>query len=625
MDIYTSEYHTDELNGILISEDVKIGVSLKRWYYSLPKIFFGGVVKKQADLVQWDIPASRTEMNRLGWKQLDIVIITGDAFVDHYSFGTALLARLLRKEGYKVGVIPQPNPQNDDISNLGEPKLFWGVTSGSVDSMVSNYTALLKKRRSDDFTPGGLNTKRPDRAIIAYTQAIKRLFKGSQTPILLGGIEASLRRIAHYDFWSDSVRRSILFDAKADYLIYGMAEKTIVEVAKLFEKGASIKNVRGLCYISSTPLENTPEIASFELVQADKKAYSTAFAQWYFEQDSVSGKRVQQQHADRWLIHNPPSLPLTTHEMDAIHSLPFTRNVHPIHHNQGEIRALHTIQFSITSHRGCYGECTFCAIAMHQGRLVQWRSALNVLDEAKKMVKHSQFRGTISDVGGPSLNMYGFECDKKIKLGACKDKRCLYPTICTHLNITHKPQQNLLESIRKIPAVKHLFVASGMRYDMILHDKRSGLPYLRNLIKHHISGQLKIAPEHVDTAVLDAMGKPPATILEEFRKLYKQINGELGKKQFLTYYLIAAHPGSTDKSMRNLKKYITKNIGVIPEQIQIFTPTPLTVATTMYYTGIDPFSGKDVFVEKSLKGKREQKEIVQKKESHSKKGRKSST
>ncbi|MCK5808877.1 YgiQ family radical SAM protein [bacterium] len=559
----------------------------------------------------FDIPASSKEMKALGWEQLDIIIVSGDAFVDHYSFGTALIARLLRSKGYRVGVIPQPDPLSNTIAELGEPKLFWGVTSGVVDSMVSNYTALLKKRRSDDFTPGGKNSKRPDRAVIAYTQAIKRLFKGSQVPIILGGIEASLRRVAHYDFWSDSVRRSILFDAKADYLVYGMAEKSIVEIAKLLVKKESITAVRGICYLSSEPRDDAITIDSFETVKDDKQLYGNAFKQWYFEQDSVSGNPVQQQHGNRWLIHNAPSPPLAIEDMDRIHSLPFTRNAHPIHANQGEIRALQTIQFSITTHRGCYGECTFCAIALHQGRLVQWRSHKNVVKEAKKMVKHPQFRGVITDVGGPSLNMYGFECDKKKKSGACKDKRCIYPEVCSLLNVSHKPQQTLLEEIRKIPEVKHLFVASGMRYDMVLYDKKHGLPYLQNLVQHHISGQMKIAPEHVDSAVLDAMGKPPVEILEQFRKLYKRVNNEKGKRQFLTYYLIAAHPGSTDQSMKNLKHYISKNIGVVPEQIQVFTPTPLTVATTMYWTGWDPFTGEEIFIERSLKGKRRQKELVQ--------------
>ena len=559
----------------------------------------------------FDIPASRKEMVALGWQELDIIIVSGDAFVDHYSFGTALIARLLRSKGYRVGVIPQPDPLSDAISELGEPRLFWGVTSGVVDSMVSNYTALLKKRRSDDFTPGGKNTNRPDRAVIAYTQAIRRLFKGRVVPIILGGIEASLRRVAHYDFWSDSVRRSILFDAKADYLVYGMAEKSIVEIAKLLAKKESITEVRGICYISSEAKDDAITIDSFEAVREDKKAYSNAFKQWYFEQDSVSGKPVQQQHGNRWLIHNAPSQPLAVEDMDRIHSLPFSRNVHPIHANQGEIRALQTIQFSITTHRGCYGECTFCAIALHQGRLVQWRSHKNVVKEAKKMVKHPQFRGVITDVGGPSLNMYGFECDKKKKSGACRDKRCIYPEVCSLLNVTHKPQQMLLEEIRRIPEVKHLFVASGMRYDMVLHDKKQGISYLKNLVEHHISGQMKIAPEHVDSVVLDVMGKPPVEILEQFRKLYKRVNDEKGKRQFLTYYLIAAHPGSTDQSMKNLKQYISKNIGVVPEQIQVFTPTPLTVATTMYWTGEDPFTGKKIFVERSLRGKRTQKEIVQ--------------
>lgn len=561
------------------------------------------------------LPTTREEMKKLSWDRPDVIIVTGDTYIDSPYIGAAVIGRMLQEAGYKVGIIAQPDTESEiDISRLGEPALFWGVTAGSVDSMVANYTALKKRRRKDDFTPGGKNTERPDRATIVYSNLIRKYFKNTKL-IVLGGIEASLRRIAHYDYWDDKIRRAILFDAKADILVYGMAEKSILKLANNLKTSKVWKDIRGICYISLHPKEEYTILPSYQEVKGDKKKFISMFHTFYVNNDPLTAKGVCQQQDSRYLIQNPPAYPLTQKELDKVHDLPYEREVHPYYRKRGEVKALETIKFSITTHRGCYGECNFCSITVHQGRVIQGRSEKSILRETKLLTKLRDFKGYILDVGGPTANMFGIECQKKLKSGSCPDKRCLYPQICSSLKINHKKQIEILNKIRRIEGVKKVFVASGIRYDMLLNDQKYGEKYLRELIKHHISGQLKIAPEHTENNVLEKMGKPDQRYLKRFRDKFLQINKEQGKKQFLTYYLIAAHPGCREEDMYRLKEYTSKELKLNPEQVQVFTPTPSTYSTLMYYTEIDPFTGKAIYVEKNLKKKGRQKRIVVEKKS----------
>ena len=556
------------------------------------------------------LPTTREEMKKLSWDRLDVIIVTGDTYIDSPYIGAAVIGRVLQAAGYKVGIIAQPNTESKiDISRLGEPALFWGVTAGSVDSMVANYTALKKRRRKDDFTPGGKNTERPDRATIVYSNLIRKYFKNTK-PIVLGGIEASLRRIAHYDYWNAKIRRAILFDAKADILVYGMGEKSVLKLIRNLKTGKDWKDIRGICYISPHPKEEYTILPSYQEVKGDNKKFISMFQAFYVNNDPLIAKGLCQQQDSRYLIQNPPSYPLAQNELDKIHDLPYEREVHPYYRKGGEVKALETIKFSITTHRGCYGECNFCSITVHQGKVIQGRSENSLLKEAKLLTRLKDFKGYILDVGGPTANMYGIECQKKLKLGSCPDKRCLYPQICPSLKINHKKQMEILNKIRQIKGIKKVFVASGIRYDMLLCDQKYGEKYLRELIKHHISGQLKIAPEHTENNVLEKMCKSDRGYLKKFRDKFSQINKEQKKKQFLTYYLIAAHPGCREEDMYRLKEYTSKELKLNPEQVQIFTPTPSTYSTLMYYTEIDPFTGKAIYVEKNLKKKGRQKGIV---------------
>jgi uncharacterized radical SAM protein YgiQ len=561
------------------------------------------------------LPTTREEMNRLGWDHLDIILVTGDSYIDSPFIGVAVIGKVLSRAGYRVGVIAQPDINTDsDIKRLGEPGLFWGVTGGSVDSMVANYTSLKKKRKSDDFTPGGINDRRPDRAVIIYTNLIKRYYK-SNKPIVLGGIEASLRRIAHYDFWSDRVRSSILFDAKADYLLYGMADKTVLQLAEALKNGADVRDIRGLCYIAN---ENDAqqkkadylELPSFETVIKDKQAMIEMFHTFYRNNDPLTAKGLLQKHGSRYLVHNPPAMPLTQEELDAVYALGYERAQHPYYERQGQVKALETIKFSISTHRGCYGECNFCAIAVHEGRTVQWRSPESILAEAKQIAKLPDFKGYILDVGGPTANMYGFECEKKLSQGACDDKSCLYPQVCPGLKANHLPQIELLRKMRSIEGVKGVFVASGIRYDMLLSDKKYGERYLQEVVEHHVSGQMKVAPEHTEDTVLKRMRKPGTILLLQFKELFDRMTRNAGKKQFLTYYLIAAHPGCTIGDMTKMKQFTTEKLKINPEQVQIFCPEPSTYSALMYYTEMDPFTGKQIFVEKNPPNKEWQKNII---------------
>lgn len=557
------------------------------------------------------LPTTIEEAKKLGWDKLDIILVSGDTYIDSSYNGTAVIGKWLAKHGFRVGIIAQPDiNSSEDITRLGEPELYWAVSAGCVDSMVANYTAAKKKRNSDDFTPGGVNDRRPDRAVIAYTNLIKRNFKNSEKPIVLGGIEASLRRIVHYDFWSNSLRRSVLFDAKADILSYGMGEKSMLQLAQALRDGKEWRDIRGLAYIAKEWREGYIDLPSFEECRDDKRSFVKAFELFYLNCDPVTAKGLCQKHADRYLVQNPPSPIFTSEEMDEIYGMDFEREVHPYYRAQGEVRALDTIRNSITTHRGCYGECNFCAIAVHQGRTVMERSEESIIKEAEKIASSKNFKGYISDVGGPTANMYGIECSKKLKSGACSHKRCMYPKTCPALNIDHQKQVNLLKKLKKIDKVKKIFIASGIRYDLILDDTKCGNIYLEELIKDHISGQMKIAPEHTEDKVLGLMGKQGKSLLKEFKNRFYKINDKLGKKQFLTYYLIAAHPGCNEKDMLDLKVFASQELRINPEQVQIFTPTPSTYSTLMYYTEMDPLTGKKLFVEKDTQRKQKQKDIV---------------
>jgi uncharacterized radical SAM protein YgiQ len=561
------------------------------------------------------LPTTVEEMERLGWDGLDVILVTGDSYIDSPFIGIAVIGKVLRRAGYRVGIIAQPDLHSAaDITRLGEPRLFWGVTGGSIDSMVANYTSLKKKRKSDDYTPGGNNNRRPDRAVIVYANLIRRYFKQTR-PIVLGGIEASLRRVAHFDFWSESLRSSILFDAKADYLLYGMAEKSVVQLADALRDGADPLGIRGLCYIAGQDFRRRTELdylelPSFERVAADKASFVEMFKIFYQNNDALTAKGLYQQHNSRYLVHNPPALPMTQAELDAVYALSFERAQHPFYEKLGKARALETIKFAIPTHRGCYGECNFCSITVHEGRTVQWRSAESVLAEARLLTKYPDFKGNIVDLGGPTANMYGFECAKKLKEGACSDQRCLYPVVCPTLRVEQRHHLELLRKIRKIEGVKKVFVASGIRYDLLLSDKEYGRDYLREVVEYHVSGQMKVAPEHTEGHVLSKMGKPGTAALVEFKQAFDNITRKAGKQQFLTYYLIAAHPGCTDEDMRSLKQFASRTLKMNPEQVQIFVPLPSTYSALMYYSGMDPFSGQPLFVEKDPFKKERQKNIV---------------
>jgi uncharacterized radical SAM protein YgiQ len=564
------------------------------------------------------LPCTPSEIERLGWDAPDVILVSGDAYIDSPFSGVALIGRVLTAAGFRVALIPQPNiASHDDIRRLGQPRLFWGVSGGCVDSMVANYTASCKRRHQDDFTPGGENCVRPDRAVIVYSNLIRAAFKPCK-PIVLGGIEASLRRIAHYDFWTDSVRRPVLFDAKADILIYGMAERTVVALAQRLRDRKEWRNLRGLCYAAPANSPGLPEHAvalpPFDEAAAPSASGRAAFLDMFrlfaAHQDPHTARPLTQRVDTRCLVHNPPDHPLSQPELDAAYALPFMLDAHPCHASKGKVRALDTVRFALTTHRGCYGECNFCAIAMHQGRRVVSRSEGSILDEARRLTRHPKFTGVIQDVGGPTANMYGFECERKAKRGACPDQRCLFPACCPALAPDHAPQLALLKKLRHMPGVRKIFVASGVRPDLVEADARSGAHYVDELAAHHVSGQLKLAPEHSEPRVLDAMGKPGTASLLQFKARFDEANKRLGLKQYLTYYFIAAHPECTDDDMRKLKRFTSEHLRLAPEQVQIFTPTPSTWSTAMYYTGLNPFTGKPVHVTRGLRAKQDQKDLL---------------
>jgi uncharacterized radical SAM protein YgiQ len=558
------------------------------------------------------IPTTQDELKLLGWNQLDVVLVTGDSYVDSPYFGVAIIGKVLIESGFRVGIIAQPDISSGaDITRLGEPRLFWGVTGGCVDSMVANYTASGKKRRADDFTPGGQNNRRPDRAVIVYANLIRKYFKPT-VPIVLGGIEAGLRRVAHYDYWSNRIRRSILFDAKADILVYGMAEKTIILLASRLKDGLDYRDLNGICFISNERPPNHIELGSFESVAGDKRAFAEMFQIFYHHTDPQTAKGLAQRYETRFWVQNPPMPVLTVDELDAVYELPYEYAQHPYYERLGPVKVLDTIKFSLTTHRGCYGECNFCAISVHQGRTVQSRSETSLLKEAERFVQLPDFKGYIQDIGGPTANMYEMECDKKRRYGSCRDKRCLFPKICDHLQVKHEKQLNLIKKIREIAGVKRVFVRSGLRYDLIVHDQIFGALYLKEILSHHISGQLKIAPEHTVDTVLSLMGKPGSECLIRFKRLFDRLSATINKKQFLTYYLMAAHPGCTQEHMKALYAFAKKTFHTLPEQIQIFTPLPSTFSSLMYWTEMEPDTQQPIFVEKDLRQKEQQKRLMMK-------------
>lgn len=554
------------------------------------------------------LPTTPEEVRSRGWDGLDIILVSGDTYTDNAYNGTALIGHWLVDHGLRVGIIAQPDVSSgDDISRLGQPELFWSVSAGCVDSMVANYTPTRKFRKEDDFTPGGVNDRRPDRATIAYTNLIKRHIKGR--PVFLAGIEASLRRIAHYDFWSDSVRRSVLFDAKADGIVYGMTELATLELADRIRRGEGWGDVRGVCYPSASVPDGFVEMPSFESCRDDLFAFMNAFRIFSGNSDPVTAKGLAQRHGDRYLVQNPPQRPLTTEELDALYGSDFEDAVHPYYARQGHVRAMDTVSNSITTHRGCYGDCSFCSIALHQGTTVVSRSEESILREARRIASRPGFNGVIKDVGGPTANMYGIECPRKVRSGRCADRRCLGSKPCPSLPIDHSRQTALLGELSSIPGVRRVFVNSGIRYDMIVADKAHGQEYLDTIVADHVSGQMKVAPEHVCDDVLRLMGKPGRRTLEEFRSMFAESLSRCGKEEYLTYYFMAAHPGCTEDHMRELAAYCRGTLRIHPEQVQVFTPTPSSYSTAMYRTSKDR-RGRDVRVERSIQKRQRQKEII---------------
>ena len=556
------------------------------------------------------LPTTEAELKKLKWDKLDIILVTGDAYIDSPFIGVSVIGHLLTEAGFRVGIIAQPDWQSkNDICRLGEPDLFWGITGGCMDSMVANYTATRKKRFNDDLTAGGKNNRRPDRAVVVYANLIRRYFKDTK-PLVLGGVEASMRRIAHYDFWSDSIRRSIMFDSRVDVLVYGMAEKAVLELAQKLRNGQDINGIRGICYISPSPPPDYIELPSYEDVVSDHPSFIRMFNTFYQNHDPLTAQGLFQKHGPHYLIQNPPQPSLKVEELDKIYALDFARNVHPLYLREGKVKALETIQFSITSHRGCYGECNFCSIGLHEGRTVVSRSEKSIIDEVRKLILHPDLKGYITDVGGATANMYGIECGKKQTAGACKNKRCLYPQVCSSLRVDHSPQINLLRHLRNLKGIKKVFIGSGIRYDLLMSDKKHCEEYMLELVKHHVSGQLKIAPEHVSPNVLKIMGKPQSQSLLKFKQDFEKTSRQSGQKQFLTYYFIAAHPGCTDENMHELKSFAGRELKTHPRQVQIFTPLPSTYSSLMYCTETDPFTGRKIFVEKKSDRKQRQKDVV---------------
>ncbi len=563
------------------------------------------------------LPITKEDMAERGWNELDFVLISGEAYVDHPSFGAAIISRVLEHEGYRVGIIAQPDwRDSSSFKVLGRPKLAFLISSGVIDSMVNHYTASKKPRSEDVYSPGGRAGLRPDRAVIVYVNRAKEAFKN--VPVIIGGIEASLRRFAHYDYWDDSVRRSILVDSKADILIYGMGEKPILEIAARLARNEDINqigDIRGTAVLKSLSEDTKPNlepntviVPSFEDVKSDKVKYAEAFRIQYQEQDPIRGKMLLQLHGDRYLIQNPPAFPLSEAEMDQIYALPYQRTYHPTYKSAGGVPAIQEVAFSITSHRGCFGGCSFCALTFHQGRMVQKRSQSSIINEAKKLVWAENFKGYIHDVGGPTANFHNPSCHIQKEKGVCKDKQCMESGGCKNLEVDHREYLQLLRKLREIPEIKKVFIRSGIRFDYLMLDKND--EFFEELCEHHISGQLKVAPEHVVDRVLQRMGKPSRRVYDQFVKKFKAINEKLGKEQYLVPYLISSHPGSDLGAAIELAEYLRDN-HYTPEQVQDFYPTPGSLSTCMYYTELDPRDMETIYVPKTPKEKAMQRALLQ--------------
>jgi len=560
------------------------------------------------------LPITRAEMTARGWDRPDFVYVTGDAYVDHPSFGVAIISRVLEAAGYRVAILAQPNWKNlDDIKRFGKPRLGFLVTAGNVDSMVSHYSVTRHRRSYDYYSPGGKTGLRPDRATIVYSNLIRQAY--GDVPIILGGLEASLRRFAHYDYWEDRMRRSILIDSRADILTYGMGENILVRIANLLDKGVPVKkirDVRGSCYLCPA---DKPEIhyevaaeLDWEELKEGGRAYAEAFGAQYREQDAIGGRAIIERYGDKILVQNPPMPPLEREELDRVYALPYTRKVHPVYDKDGGVPAIAEVAFSITHNRGCFGACNFCALAFHQGRSVRSRSKESVLEEAREIVKMPDFKGYIHDVGGPTANFRAPACEKQLKHGVCPNRKCLAPKPCPNMKVDHMDYYDLIESVEKIPGIKKVFIRSGIRFDYLMADPDDS--FFRKLVRDNVSGQLKVAPEHCSAGVLAYMGKPDFSVYRRFREKFFDLCRECGKEQYLVPYLMSSHPGSTLHDAIALALYL-KRENLSPEQVQDFYPTPGTASTVMFATGIDPFTGKKVYVARDPREKRLQRALLQ--------------
>ncbi len=559
------------------------------------------------------LPISKEDMRRRGIEQLDFVYVCGDAYVDHPSFGHAIITRLLESYGYTVGIIAQPDwKQNDSIAILGEPRLGFLVSAGNMDSMVNHYSVSKKRRKTDAFSPGGVMGKRPDYAAVVYCNLIRRTYK--KTPIIIGGIEGSLRRLAHYDYWSNKVKRSILLDSGADLISYGMGERSIIEIAEALAAGIDVKDItyiRGTVFRTQDPyfIEDAIVLPSYDEISTNKEAYARSFYIQYQNTDPFQAKKMAEAYPHGiYVVQNPPQKPLSMQEMDDVYALPYTRTYHPIYEKDGGIPAISEVKFSLISNRGCFGGCNFCALTFHQGRIIQTRSHASILAEAKQMIQNKDFKGYIHDVGGPTANFRHPSCKKQLEKGVCTNRQCLFPTPCKNLTVDHKDYLSLLRKLRQLPGVKKVFIRSGIRFDYLLEDKDDR--FFRELCQYHVSGQLKVAPEHISDNVLRYMGKPPVEVYDRFKEKYRKINEQIGKKQYLVPYLMSSHPGSTLKDAIALAEYL-RDLGYMPEQVQDFYPTPSTISTCMYYTGLDPATTQPVYVSHNPHEKAMQRALIQ--------------
>ena len=559
------------------------------------------------------LPISKEDMRRRGIEQLDFVYVCGDAYVDHPSFGHAIITRLLESYGYTVGIIAQPDwKQNDSIAILGEPRLGFLVSAGNMDSMVNHYSVSKKRRKTDAFSPGGVMGKRPDYAAVVYCNLIRRTYK--KTPIIIGGIEGSLRRLAHYDYWSNKVKRSILLDSGADLISYGMGERSIIEIAEALAAGIDVKDItyiRGTVFRTQDPyfIEDAIVLPSYDEISTNKEAYARSFYIQYQNTDPFQAKKMAEAYPHGiYVVQNPPQKPLSMQEMDDVYALPYTRTYHPIYEKDGGIPAISEVKFSLISNRGCFGGCNFCALTFHQGRIIQTRSHASILAEAKQMIQSKDFKGYIHDVGGPTANFRHTSCKKQLEKGVCTNRQCLFPTPCKNLTVDHKDYLSLLRKLRQLPGVKKVFIRSGIRFDYLLEDKDDR--FFRELCQYHVSGQLKVAPEHISDNVLRYMGKTPVEVYDRFKEKYRKINEQIGKKQYLVPYLMSSHPGSTLKDAIALAEYL-RDLGYMPEQVQDFYPTPSTISTCMYYTGLDPATMQPVYVSHNPHEKAMQRALIQ--------------